>query len=88
MPQSSRHRPIALRRHHPESVRTDRYKMIIYPAANKILLFDLLRDPDEMHDIFAKSSSKAILNDLKMRMLEQQKIMHDELDLSAFLNKI
>lgn len=69
-------------------VRTDRYKMIIYPAANKILLFDLLRDPDEMHDIFAKSSSKAILNDLKMRMLEQQKIMHDELDLSAFLNKI
>ncbi len=69
-------------------VRTDRYKMIIYPAANKILLFDVLRDPQEMNDIFAKSSSKNILKDLKVRMLEQQKMMHDELDLSVFLNKI
>ncbi|WP_414617876.1 sulfatase-like hydrolase/transferase [Dyadobacter sp. 32] len=74
--------------HTQRMVRTDRYKMIIYPAANKILLFDLQRDPEEMNDIFARSSSKNILKDLKIRMLEQQKILHDELDLSAFLNRI
>ena len=69
-------------------VRTDKYKMIIYPAANKILLFDMVKDPQEMHDIFASGSSKKILADLKIKMLQQQKIMNDELDLSAFLNKI
>ncbi|CAG5006214.1 N-acetylglucosamine-6-O-sulfatase [Dyadobacter sp. CECT 9275] len=69
-------------------VRTERYKMIIYPAASKILLFDMLKDPQEMHDIFANTSSKKILKELKMRMLEQQKMMNDPLDLSAFLNKI
>ena len=29
-------------------VRTDRYKLIVYPEASKILLFDLKKDPDEM----------------------------------------
>ncbi|MBE9461639.1 sulfatase-like hydrolase/transferase [Dyadobacter sp. UP-52] len=69
-------------------VRTDKYKMIIYPAASKILLFDMTKDPDEMHDIASQQSSKNILKELKNKMIEQQKLMHDELDLSVYLNKI
>lgn len=69
-------------------VRTDKYKMIIYPAASKILLFDLLKDPEEMHDISDLAASKNILKELKTKFLEQQKLMKDELDLSSFLNKI
>ncbi|TKT90637.1 sulfatase-like hydrolase/transferase [Dyadobacter frigoris] len=69
-------------------VRTDKYKMIIYPAASKILLFDMASDPNEMRDIFDKTSSKKILKDLKVKMIEQQKLMHDQLDLSAYLDKI
>jgi arylsulfatase A-like enzyme len=69
-------------------VRTDKYKMIIYPAASKVLLFDMVNDPQEMHDISDKPSSKKALQDLKARMLEQQKLMNDELDLSPYLSKI
>jgi arylsulfatase A-like enzyme len=69
-------------------VRTDKYKMIIYPAASKILLFDMVKDPEEMHDISDLDSSGPILKDLKIKILEQQKVMSDELDLSKYLNKI
>lgn len=69
-------------------VRTDRYKMILYPFASKILLFDMVKDPEEMHDIANDRSSKLILKTLKEKLLEQQKLMGDELDLSAHLDKI
>ena len=69
-------------------VRTNRYKLIIYPVASKMLLFDIVNDPEEMHDIFEKPSSKKILKELGIKMREQQKIMNDELDLSRFLNTI
>ena len=33
------------------SVRTERYKLILYPQANKARLFDLQADPEEIHDL-------------------------------------
>jgi arylsulfatase A-like enzyme len=69
-------------------VRTDRYKMIVYPEANKILLFDVVKDPEEMHDIAGVPANKAILKDLKKRLLEQQAQLHDELDLTPQLVNI
>jgi arylsulfatase A-like enzyme len=32
-------------------IRTDKYKMIIYPAANRVRLYDLQKDPLEMNDL-------------------------------------
>ncbi|MPR36028.1 sulfatase-like hydrolase/transferase [Salmonirosea aquatica] len=66
-------------------VRTDRYKLIVYPKASKTLLFDLKKDPEEMHDIADLASSKPILKDLKAKLIQQQQEMNDELDLSAYL---
>lgn len=69
-------------------VRTERYKMIIYPKADKILLFDMIKDPEEMNDIAGIPANKAILKDLKKRLLEQQAQLHDVLDLTPYLSKI
>ncbi len=69
-------------------VRTDQYKLIVYPEANKVLLFDMKNDPEEMKDIAALSSSKPILKTLKQKLLQQQKELHDQLDLTKVLSKI
>jgi arylsulfatase A-like enzyme len=69
-------------------VRADGYKMIVYPKASKILLFDLKKDPDEMHDIAGLPSSAPILRSLKAKLTGQQKALHDELDLSGLLGGI
>jgi len=63
-------------------IRTERHKLIVYPETSRVLLFDLVKDPQEMHDIAGEPSSKAVLKDLKARLLARQKAMHDELSLS------
>ncbi len=66
-------------------VRTDRYKLIVYPEASKILLFDLKKDPNEMQDVSEESSYRAVLKDMKTRLVGQQKQLRDTLDLSGIL---
>ena len=67
-------------------VRTERYKLIVYPEAPKVLLFDLEKDPDEMKDVSDQASYKKILNDLKTRLIRQQQQLNDTLDLAKVLN--
>ncbi len=67
-------------------VRTERYKLIVYPEAPKVLLFDLEKDPDEMKDLSEQASYKKILNDLKTRLIRQQQQLNDTLDLAKVLN--
>lgn len=69
-------------------VRTDRYKMIVYPKASKVILFDLKKDPLEMNDIAGVSANAAILKDLKLRLVRQQKQLNDGLDLTDILKGI
>ncbi|PWJ57898.1 arylsulfatase A-like enzyme [Dyadobacter jejuensis] len=69
-------------------VRTPKYKMIVYPKANKILLFDMVKDPEELHDIAGDPANKAILKSMKAKLIQQQKEMNDKLDLTAYLSKI
>lgn len=66
-------------------VRTDRYKLIIYPKASRMLLFDLRNDPDEIHDVSKQSRYKKILEDMKTRLIRQQRQVNDTLDLRAIL---
>lgn len=69
-------------------VRTENYKLIVYPKASKILLFDLKKDPQEMHDLAGLASYKSVLKDLKMKLTQQQSKMNDTLDLRPYLKAI
>lgn len=65
-------------------VRTDRYKLIVYPKASKVLLFDLLNDPLEMHDLAGDEKYKETIRSLSAKLSRQQKLMADPLDLSPY----
>jgi arylsulfatase A-like enzyme len=69
-------------------VRTENYKLIVYPKASKVLLFDIKKDPQEMHDLAGLDAYKSVLKDLKSKLLAQQKQMEDQLDLTPYLNNI
>ncbi len=66
-------------------VRTDRYKLIVYPEAKKLLLFDLKKDPREMKDLSDNPKFQKVLDDMKRRLQQQQRQMGDHLDLSTLL---
>jgi arylsulfatase A-like enzyme len=65
-------------------VRTDSYKLIIYPRAKKLLLFDVVNDPDEMIDLAENEDYKSIKSDLIEKFKQQQIIMDDPLDLHPY----
>ena len=67
-------------------VRTERYKLIVYPKAPKVLLFDLKKDPDEIHDISDQGSYKNVLQGMKARLIRQQQQLKDTLDLTNALS--
>ena len=66
-------------------VRTDRYKLIVYPKAPKVLLFDLKKDPHEISDVSEQASYKIVLQDMKDRLIRQQAKLKDTLDLANAL---
>ena len=68
-------------------IRTDKYKMIIYPKANKVRLYDIINDPKEMHDLAeSKSKNKKILKKLFKKFKKLQKQMGDVVDVTASFN--
>ena len=62
-------------------VRTDKYKMIIYPKAKKIRIFDMVNDPDEVNDLADNAEYTKVKKELVERFIKQQEIMGDQLDL-------
>lgn len=69
-------------------VRTDEYKLIVYPKAGKILLFDLKEDPHEINDLSEDKNYKEVLNDMLVRLKRQQEMMDDPLDLKEWFPEI
>ncbi|MCF6334002.1 MAG: sulfatase-like hydrolase/transferase [Draconibacterium sp.] len=65
-------------------VRTEKFKMIIYPRAKKILLFDLVNDPEEMNDLDGNAEYANVKKELIEKFKKQQEIMDDQLDLHPF----
>lgn len=68
-------------------VRTDRHKLIVYPTAEKVLLFDLAKDPQEMHDVSEDPKYGSVITDLKERLFRQQAEMGDTLNLRPLLRQ-
>ena len=67
--------------------RTEDYKMIIYPKANVVRLYDMKKDPFEKNDLAEnKEESRAILTELFQEFSLLQKEMNDPLDIETAFN--
>ena len=64
------------------SIRTDRYKLIVYPNAKTLRLYDVRNDPMETTDLIGRTDLHPVVKDLFARLQRLQKSMNDELDLS------
>ena len=64
------------------SIRTDQYKLIVYPNAKALRLYDVLNDPMETTDLIEQASMKPVVQDLFAKLQGLQKSMNDGLDLS------
>uniref|UniRef100_UPI0040480607 sulfatase-like hydrolase/transferase n=1 Tax=Mariniflexile sp. TaxID=1979402 RepID=UPI0040480607 len=68
-------------------IRTDKYKMIIYPAANKVRLYDMINDPHEMHDLAeVRPMPKKLLKNLFKQYQQLQKQMNDPINITEAFN--
>lgn len=64
------------------SIRTDRYKLVLYPKAGRMRLYDLRTDPQELHDLAEQPESKPLIKTLYRRFEALQEEVDDHLDLS------
>jgi choline-sulfatase len=64
------------------SIRTEQYKLIVYPKAEKIRLYDIQADPLEMNDLAEDVSKQSIVKDLFARLQKLQASLNDRVDLS------
>ncbi len=69
-------------------VRTDDYKLIVYPKAKKLLLFDLNNDPLEMNDLAENTAYKEIKKELIVKLKKEMEMMDDPLDLHPYFPEI
>lgn len=67
-------------------IRKDGYKLMVYPKINKILLFNLKNDPEEMNDISKLPENKVKIKSLFNQLLQLQKEMDDPLDITSVYN--
>jgi len=66
------------------SVRTRRHKLIVYPKAHQVQLFDLERDPWETQNLADDAGHTDTKRDLWARLLAFQKELGDPLVLEEF----
>ena len=70
------------------SIRTDKYKLIAYPKAKVLRLYDIQNDPLEKVDLANDESKSGIIAELFEDLLELQKSMNDKTDLSALAHAL
>jgi arylsulfatase A-like enzyme len=60
-------------------IRKDGFKLIVYPKIDKVLLFDLKNDPNEMNDLSGNPDYADLKADLFNQLLALQQEMQDPL---------
>jgi arylsulfatase A-like enzyme len=65
-------------------VRTDQYKLIVYPKARVIRLFDVKNDPLEMNDLAGQPEFASLKAEMVEKLKQQMVLMDDPLDLQAY----
>jgi choline-sulfatase len=66
------------------SIRTDRYKLIVYPRAKKLRLYDLAADPRELNDLADDPRQSDQVAKLFQQLVDLQGQLDDDLDLAEF----
>lgn len=69
-------------------IRKDGYKLILYPRVNEAFLFNLEKDPNEIHNLAKDPAHQEQLKNLFDDLLELQQEMEDPLDLKALYSVI
>lgn len=64
------------------SIRTDEYKLIAYPKAKKLRLYNVQNDPLEKNDLAGDEAMKSIVEDLLQQLGELQVQMNDKVSLA------
>lgn len=72
----------------PRMIRKDGYKQLVYPKIDKVLLFDMKNDPNEMKDLANNSKYTEKVASLFKDLMELQKTMNDSLDLKDTYKKV
>jgi len=65
------------------ALRTDRWKLIVYPKINRTQLFDIAADPDEMNDLAASAEHAGRLATLLDRLKAAQSVFGDRAPLRS-----
>jgi choline-sulfatase len=66
-------------------IREDDYKLIVYPKAGVIKLFDLVNDPEEIHDLSKGARNRERIIRMFAKLEELQEEMGDTLNLRDFV---
>ena len=69
-------------------IRKDGFKLIVYPKINKVLLFDMENDPEEINDLAEEPDYKNKVEGLFSDLIMEMKEMGDGLDLNRLFNDI
>lgn len=69
-------------RHFQRMVRTEQWKLIVYPMIGRTQLFDLANDPAECHDLASDPEQTERIAQLRTRLLALQQGVGDTLDLA------
>ncbi|QDU07760.1 sulfatase-like hydrolase/transferase [Gimesia aquarii] len=64
-------------RNYQRMIRTDRWKLIVYPHLKRVQLFDLKQDPLELHDLSQDATHTKTLSKLQQRLNAWQKQQND-----------
>ena len=62
-------------------IRKDGYKLILYPKSKTVLLYNLVKDPNELKNLSGDSNNDDKIKELFKDLIDLQKTMEDKLDL-------
>nr|WP_237332478.1 sulfatase/phosphatase domain-containing protein [Zobellia amurskyensis] len=68
-------------------IRKDGFKLLVYPKIEKMLLFDMENDPNEMNDLSDNPEYTEKVKTLFSDLLELQETMGDKLSLQQIYDK-
>lgn len=68
-------------------IRKEGFKLIVYPRLDRVLLYDMENDPEEINDLSDEPSYQAKVDDLFQDLLGLQQQLNDTLDISHVRKK-
>ena len=66
-------------KHYQRMIRSDKYKLIVYPQVKRIQLFDMINDPNEISNLAKDKKYQKIKAELFKKLTEKQKELGDYL---------